>query len=556
MRGELLQRLQHERGVSGHELVALQLRDCGISHVYGVSGVPVDATLAACGQHGLRVIATRHQQTAVLSAAAHNYFAGELKAAVLVSSGPAVTNCATGVLVARDNHWPLVVIGGRRSLATYGTGAFQDFDGVEFFESMAKNTALISNSPAISLTIAFSCSLATAGQPGPCYIDITEDALQGRARRREPWRSSPVASFEAAVPAIDMQPIVQALNQARSPVLLIGDGLRWGAPWKALELLVESCRTPFVTGPNAHGFLSDLHELNGTNVRSWLLSQADVVLMLGASLDWVFRHGAEIPPDTLVIRLGHGNDPVLHLRRNQLEIVGQPAALLHQLIMLLRDEEHRGPKDRILEEALRSRRLDFNHQLQSATQDQACPLTPACWLDEVAKALPDNVMTVLDGNIVMAWAQLMLPVRFPATRLTAGANGCMGTGLPFALAAAVARPELPVVAVCGDFALGLTIMELETAVRHQLPIIIIVGNNHGNGGRLRQRAFWPADYPERICQFSEGVRYDLMMQAVGGDGLLVEDPGEIGPAVMSALAGKRPTLIQIDTRDDVPAPGI
>ena len=550
-RQALLQRLQHQRGASGHELVALQLKACGISHVYGISGVPIDATLAACGKHGLRVIATRHQQASVLSAAAHNYFAGDLKAAVIVSSGPAVTNCATGILVASDNHWPLVVIGGRGSKASQGTGAFQDFDGAGFFRSMVKNSAVLTSAMAIARTITLSCKHSMEGQPGPCYIDISEDALQGEST----WEPAPVP-VQPPVPQVELQRIEQALRHARYPVLLIGDGLRFGDPWKALEVFVQRYQLPFITSPNAHGFLPDDHELNGTNLRGWLLGQADLVLMLGASLDWVFRHGAEIRPDTPIVRLGHGNDPVLQQRRSFLEFAGQPARLLAQLTEQLSGEELPAAKTAAFDEVLQTRSQDFRRRLKSATEDQTRPLTPACWLSEVAKALPDNVITVLDGNIIMAWAQLMLPVRLPVTRLTAGVNGCMGTGLPFAMGAAAAWPELPVVAVCGDFALGLAIMELETAVRHQLPIIILLGNNHGNGGRLRQSAFWPETYPERVCQFTEGVRYDQMMQAIGGDGIWIEKPEAIGPALHRALAGRRPTLIQVDIRDDIPLPDI
>jgi thiamine pyrophosphate-dependent acetolactate synthase large subunit-like protein len=111
-----------------------------------------------------------------------------------------------------------------------------------------------------------------------------------------------------------------------------------------------------------------------------------------------------------------------------------------------------------------------------------------------------------------------------------------------------------VLVVSGDFALGLGIMDLETAVRHQLPLVILVANNSGSGGCLRQKTHWPPDYPERVCQFTPGIRYDLIMQAMGGEGMLVDHAGQVLPALEQAFASGRPTLIQVDTRDDVPLP--
>src|SRR5574340_1249695 len=122
--------LGRRASLNGHEIVARRLRANGVTHVYGVTGPPVDEMLAACGKQGLRVIATRHQQASVQAAAAHNYLAGGLKAVVIVSAGPGVSNCATGITIARDNHWPLLVIGGRRPLAMRDMGAFQALDGV------------------------------------------------------------------------------------------------------------------------------------------------------------------------------------------------------------------------------------------------------------------------------------------------------------------------------------------------------------------------------------------------------------------------------------------
>ncbi len=547
---KLLSQLSQQRGIVGHELIAKYLKACGITHVYGVSGIPIDQTLAACGRHGLRVIATRHQQAAALAAGAHNYFSGGLVAAVIVSSGPAVSNCSTGILVARDNHWPLLVIGGRRSIHAADTGAFQALDGTRLFESITKRSVLVVQASELGPKIVECIEAALRGRPGPCYLDVTEDALSGYSS----WQELSIRPARHD-PAPDLNSLVLALKQAKRPVLIIGDELRWGDPWQYLGNLVETWRLPFVTSPDARGFLPDSHTLNGTTVRGWLLNQADLVLMIGAYLNWMFRHGTEIRPETPVVRLGLDDDCVSNARYQQVQISGRPADLLKTLVALSDGQTREYPTGPEWITSFSLQKQAFQYRLRQATEDRDFPMTPACWLNEVSKAVPHDAITVLDGNIVMAWSSLFLRVNAPVTRLTAGNNGCMGTGVPFGLAAAAAQPGCPVLVVCGDFALGLSVMEFETAVRHNLSVVIVVGNNHGNGGRLRQEAFWTDLNQEPVCQFTKGIRYDLMARAMGGEGVYLEHIEDIAPAVQHAFSTRRPTLIQIDTRDDVPLPG-
>jgi len=285
-----------------------------------------------------------------------------------------------------------------------------------------------------------------------------------------------------------------------------------------------------------------------------LLGEADLVLIVGASLNWVVRHGAEIHPDARLVRLAHAEDPVYQALGRGTEYLGEPASLLRQLVEALQNQNAAAQVDGSWLRSLALRKQYYQQRLADSWQDNAFPLPPACWLREVAGAIPAKTITILDGNIAMAWAQHLLPASFPLSRLTPGANGCMGVGVPFALAACLVKPANPVLAICGDFALGLSIMDLETTVRHQLPLVVIVANNSGSGGCVRQNTYWPPDYPERVCQFTPGIRYDQIMQALGGEGVIVESVEQVKPALECAFASARPTLIQIDTRDDIPLP--
>jgi 2-hydroxyacyl-CoA lyase 1 len=546
----LLASMERQTRLDGHEIVARRLKSNGVTHVYGISGTPVDETLAACGRQGTRVIATRHQQAAVQAAAAHNYLTGGLEAAVIVSAGPGVSNCVTGVTVAYANHWPLLVIGGRRPLAMRGMGAFQELDGASLFDSVTRHSALIEETSGLADQIDRACRLAMHRQPGPCYLDIAEEALQGAVTYVD---AAPQADYDPAV-LIGRDTIISALQRARRPVLVIGEGIRWGDPWVVLEQLVENFRIPFVTSPMARGYLPDGHVLCGTRVRSWLLGSADLVLVAGASLDWVFRHGAEMQQDATLVRFGHESDPVFLGRSPGLEYLGKPADLLRQVLAALKMTGTGTRVDDTWLGELARQKEAYLKRVDEVATDNADPPTPLRWLSEAVQVIPDDAMTIVDGNTVMEWAQHALPAERPLSRLTPGANGCMGVGVPFALAACLVRPDHPVLVVSGDFALGLSIMDLETAVRHQLPLVVLVANNSGSGGCLRQKTFWPPDYPERVCQFTPGIRYDRIMQAMGGEGMLVDHAGQVLPALEQAFASGRPTLIQVDTRDDVPLP--
>jgi thiamine pyrophosphate-dependent acetolactate synthase large subunit-like protein len=176
-------------------------------------------------------------------------------------------------------------------------------------------------------------------------------------------------------------------------------------------------------------------------------------------------------------------------------------------------------------------------------------MSPYEWLAEVAETLPPETITVLDGNTILTAAQRMLPVRMPARRLGPGTNGCMGVGIPFAIGAKLARPEQPVVAIVGDFGVGLSAFELETAVRHEVAAVFVVANNAGAGGAIRQRQFFPPAFSDRVTQYGAGIRHDLAMASLGGRGRRIDRPGQIAAALKDAIACGEPTCIDVITNE-------
>ena len=299
-RARLASRLTRQL-VDGHTLVAQGLNQLGITHVYCVSGTPIRETFAKCGELGIRLIGVRHQQAGVMMAVAQNYITGRLSAVSILSAGPAVTNAATGILIARDNCWPVIVLGGRRPLSMKGMGSFQELDAVPMYESITKWSATVEATSSIPAFLERAFKVAISGRPGPVYLDLPEDVLSGLA-----IRSDVVVPSCESPPAPDTRAIIRAadiLLSAKRPAIVIGKGVRWSEPYQELARLVNDYGLPFITSAMGRGYLPDDHPLCCNDARSLLISKADTVLFLGARLDWSFRFGSEFASDVKLIQV-------------------------------------------------------------------------------------------------------------------------------------------------------------------------------------------------------------------------------------------------------------
>ena len=171
--------------IDGHTLVAQSLKNLGVTHVYSVAGTPIRETFSKCAELGMHPIGVRHQQAGVLMAIAQNYVMGRLAAVALFSAGPAITNAATGILVAKDNCWPMVILGGRRPLSMRGMGSFQELDAVPIYQSITKWSALVEKTAQIPQYLHRAFQIAVSGRPGPVYLDLPEDVLTVTAQSFE-----------------------------------------------------------------------------------------------------------------------------------------------------------------------------------------------------------------------------------------------------------------------------------------------------------------------------------------------------------------------------------
>lgn len=538
----------------GHDLVSAALRQVGVRQVYGVSGNPTDQLLPAVARENIRPIGVYHQFSAVCMALAHNYQAGALVAAAIVSSGPAVTNAMTGLLVARDNAWPVIVLGGRRS-------SFQQFESAAIIRELTKHFVSVSSSASIDKSIYEAYQIAMSGRPGPVYVEFHEDVLNGFAATAPPGDSS--ISAVTSVPTVsdsDIDRIATALLTARRPALLMGKGVRWSVSPKLLRKLIERLDLPLITSPMGRGFVPEDHPLCFNQARTALQSQADVVLILGARLNWMFRHGSELSRDAAVFRVDIHEDEEDEAAIETQFVHGDAGDFVARLFGLIeRRKDELASADRRHSArqwltALRAASSEMQVWLDERMSSASLPMSPYRMMKEVRDALPRDAICVTEGNISMLAAQPVIPAFEPASRMDAGTNACMGIGIPYAIGAKAACPDRPVVAVVGDYGFSLTAMEMEVAVRHGINIVVVVANNQGNNGALKQKRFFPEPGSERVTMFQPELEYDRIMKTLGGAGATVSDPDALRPAITRAIASGVPSCINVVVDPDMPLP--
>ena len=537
--------------MNGHERIAQTLKILGITHVYSLSGVPIKSTLPACSKVGIRTIGVRHQQAAVLMAAAHNYRAGRLLAVTIVSAGPAITNAATGILVAWDNCWPLIVIAGTGPKMSR-RGTFQVFDGVPVFQTITKWAARISSSSQISDFLTRGFQASTLEQPGPVYLEIPENALQETS-------SCPIKPFlnSAKPPKLDSTHIAEAtrvITEAQRPTVIIGKGARWSEPFNELRRLVEMYQIPFITSPMGRGFLPDDHHLCFNTARDFVQEKADVLLIVGARLNWTFRFGTQFSPDAKVIHIDIAQKELMNDRVGAIGINGDVKHVLQEMLghMEQQTSEHQGTRARNdWLEHLNTIRQTLTLELEKKIQVPNQPMTPHRLMKEIRDFVPRNAICVLDGRDTMAAAQETLLSFEPATRFTAGSNGCMGVGIPFAIGAKMSAPERLVIVVTGDMAFGISAMEMETAMRHKISIIVIIVNNDGGCATEMHRTLYPPDH-EFVARFQPRLSYEKVMEACGGYAESVNRPEEVQPALHRAVTSGLPACINVYVNPQAP----
>jgi acetolactate synthase-1/2/3 large subunit len=529
----------------GGRLVARRLREHGVRIVFTLSGGHLFSIYDGAREEGLRLVDVRHEQTAAFAAEGWAKVTRELGVCAL-TAGPGVTNGMSAIASASLNGSPLLVLGGRAPQQRWGQGSLQEIDHVPFVRPVAKlaTTAVLTDE--ISGLIDVAVRSALSPPSGPAFLDFPLDQVFMEAELPEPPSAVPEPWRGPAASGAAVGRVAALLREAERPVIMAGTGLYWGRGEVALRELAERLRIPVFLNGLGRGCLPADHELYFSRARGAGLSGADVALVIGVPLDFRLGFGAAFSADADVVVIDVAEPERQFPRRVAAELYGALPATLEALA---------GGSSESHEEwiaSLRAIETEKREAERAELVDGRAPLHPMRVYGELAQVLDRGTVVVGDGGDFVSYAGRVIDSYEPGCWVDPGPFGCLGSGMGYALAAKLARPERQVVLLLGDGAFGFSGMELDTLARHGVAVLAVMGNN---GIWALEKHPMEAIYGYSVAaDLRPGTRYDQVAEALGCRGELVSRPDELRPALERGLASGEPTLINVLTDPAVAYP--
>jgi acetolactate synthase-1/2/3 large subunit len=537
---------QGDMNKHGGHLVARFLADERVPVIFTLCGGHIAPIYDGCIDFGIRVVDFRHEQAAAHAADAWARVTGQPGVAV-VTAGPGVTGTVTAVANAFRAGSPMVVLGGQGPVHDFEKGALQELDHVELMRPITKWSRRVLSVQRIPEFLATAFRHATAGKPGPVFLELPLDVLFGVADADQvpSPRGSRSDCRPAAAPAL-IEQAARLLAAAERPVVMAGSAVRWCEASDQLAPLVERLAAPCYLNGMGRGCLPAAHECCLAQTRKRALAEADVVLLAGVPLDFRMRYGNVIGRTAKVIQLELVAEDVGWNRGVDLGLVGDLHTALSGIMRALGPlPEGERPRAAAWLADLGADERRFRQAAMPKLLSDEVPIHPLRFAYAVAQTVDDNTIVVGDGGEIVALAAAAIPINRPAHWLDPGPLGCLGVGMPFAIAAKLARPDKRVLIVYGDGAFGLNGFEYDTAVRFGLPIVGVVGNDSGWGQIRRPQIKMFGRERAIATRLAPTARYDQVVAALGGYGEQVCRPGDILPALRRAFDSGQPALVNV-----------
>jgi acetolactate synthase-1/2/3 large subunit len=502
-----------------------------------------------CLEVDIKIIDVRHEQAATHAADAWaRVNPGKIGVAV-VTAGPGVTDAVTGVANAWRANSPMLCIGGQGPFANKDKGSLQEMDHVGLMKPITKWAGTCYHTARLPEYIAMAMRHAVSGTPGPVFLEVPMDVLMESVD--DDTISIPVINTIPPAVSPDRQACLEALRiitQAKKPVLMAGTSVKWSMAQESLNAFLDQTHIPaYVNGMGRGTIPPDSPHLFGRTRRA-ALEEADVVILAGVLLDFRMRFGETIPKSAKIIQLDMDSTLMGHNRAADVALVGNLSCTFDTMLRLMNDESI-AIDFRTRQSELRTQEDALAQKQSSAATSDDVPIKTSRFCAEIAAFVAEhNDMIVIgDGGDVVAAAAKVVPIPPNGGWMDPGPLGTLGVGMPFALAAQAAHPKKPVLIIYGDGSFGLNGFEFDTAVRFNLPIVGIVGNDAAWGQMMRpQKAF----FNDLIATQLGHTRYDKVVEALGGHGEFVEHPADIRPALERAFQSGKPALVNVILEQD------
>ncbi|HSP79149.1 MAG TPA: thiamine pyrophosphate-dependent enzyme, partial [Myxococcaceae bacterium] len=506
---------------------------------------------AGCVEEGIQVIDTRHEQAAAHAADAYARVTRGVGVAV-VTAGPGVTDALTGVANANAANSPMVLLGGAAPIFNQSRGSLQEMEQVDLFHRISKWSDRIPTPELVPLYLAKAFRVAMSGRPGPVFLELAWDVLcngvdDSEVKLPERYRTD-------ARLAPDPRKVDEAmalLKAAERPAIIAGSSVYWDGAWEALRRFAETAQVPVYLNGAGRGCLPAGHPLFFQHTRKDALCGADVVFVIGTPFDFRLNYGAE-PTFSAESKIVQVDIDPTEVGRNRPVEVGIIADS-HSALTAFADAAPRVKRETFLSE-LRAREDKKQRSLEEWTKSDSMPIHHyrlAKELSEVANGPGQDPVFIADGGNWVAMAAKVLELRQPGRWLDPGPLGCLGVGAPFAIASKALHPERTHWVVQGDGSFGFNGMDFETALRFKLPMVCVVGNDAAWGQiRLPQVQMFGED--KSPATLLAPTRYDKVVEALGGPGEYVTEPGQIRPALERALASGTVACVNVMLDPEAP----
>ena len=542
--------IQSLEQTDGFHLVIDALKLNGIDTIFGVPGIPITDLTRKAQAEGIRVISFRHEQHAGNAAAAAGFLT-QKPGICLTVSAPGFLNGLTALTNATTNCFPMILISGssEREIVDLQQGDYEEMDQLAIAKPLCKAAFRVLHAEDIGVGIARAIRSAVSGRPGGVYLDLpaklfsqTMDAVAGK--------KSLIKVVDAAprqIPApVAVQRAISLLKNAKRPLILLGKGAAYAQADADIRALVETSGIPYLPMSMAKGLLPDTHLQSAAAARSYVLAEADVVLLVGARLNWLLSHGkgktwgGDKAATRQFIQIDISPTEIDSNVQIAAPVIGDIGSCVSALLGAMGSNWTKPPVE--WTGAISDRRTKNLAKMAETLALNPSPMNFHSALNvirQVVKDRPDAIV-VNEGANTLDFARSIVDMYEPRKRLDVGTWGIMGIGMGFSIAAAVVTGK-PVIAIEGDSAFGFSGMEVETICRYNLPICVIVFNNNGIYRGIDVNPSGGADVAPTV--FVKNARYDKMMEAFGGVGVHATTPEELKKGLDEAIASGKPTLI-------------
>jgi acetolactate synthase I/II/III large subunit len=529
--------------------IARFLKERGIDRVFGLQGGHIQPIWDHVARRGIRIIDVRDEGAAVHMAHAHAELTGNFGVA-MATAGPGVTNTVTGMANASLARAPVLLIGGCTSRPQANMGPLQDIPHVDILRPVTRTsrTLRVAEQVIRELDEAVARAIGDAGEPGPVYVEIPTDVLRTHVPPQlvlDEWlEGKPARQLPPDPSAIARA--VDVFWSARRPLVITGRGARGTSA--QLRRLLDATGALYLDTQESRGLVPADHPATVAAVRAAAMTDADVVLLIGRKLDYQVGYGSPaVFPHARFIRLADNACELIDNRRGQPELLASPQLALAAMVDAAGNRQ--ANIDMTWADTMRRQHRE---RLTAATTNKQQPNTgadgkihPRAIFDAIAEVAEPDHIAIADGGDLLSFARTGLRA---AIYMDAGAFGCLGVGVPFAIAASLALPERQVISVNGDGAFGINAMEIDTAVRHGAKCVFIVSNNAAwNIERLDQELNYGGRVVGTTLRHSD---YAAMARALGLRGERVEKPEDLRAALQSALQNA-PALVDVVTSQSV-----